>query len=117
MLVIINARGGLMYKLVRECGMPKWLKILINITLTVTCVYWLGYFLYKILDVFRLFFHTMTEPKVFWIGLGILLGSAIITLLILEYNTDIKPFTMMWEWVLRTFDGARDKIAEIISSK
>lgn len=92
-----------MYKLIRECGMPKWLKVLINILLTLTCIYWIGWFLYKILNVVRLFLHTMTEEKIWWISLGIMLVCAITTLLILQFGTDLKPFTNMWDWLTGIF--------------
>ena len=105
-----------MYKLIRECEMPSWLKVLINIFLTITVVYWLGYFIYKILNLVRLFLHTMTKKEIYWVSLGIIFICAIITLFILEFNTDIKPFTQMWEWLCSIFNVTRDKIADVLHS-
>lgn len=94
---------GIVYKLIKDCGMPKWLKILINILLTLTCVYWIGWFVYKFLDLVRIFLHTMTEKKLFFVSLGIMFICAITTLLILEFRTDVRPFTKMFEWFGRVF--------------
>lgn len=105
-----------MYKLIREGNLPSWLKVLINIALTVTVVYWLGYFIYKILNLVRLFLHTMTKKEIYWVSLGIIFICAIITLFILEFNTDIKPFTQMWEWLCSIFNVTRDKIADVLHS-
>lgn len=105
-----------MYKLIRESSMPKWLQIIINVVLTITVVYWLGYMIYKVLDILRLFLHTMTEKKIYWVALGILFTCFLITLFILEFNTDIKPFTLFWEWVCNIFNGARDGLADILHS-
>ena len=98
-------------------SLPKWLKILLYVLLTLTCVYWIGWLIYKILEVLRLFLHTMTEKKVFWITMGILFICAMTTLCILEFNTDIKPFTTMWEWLSTTFDTTRNALADFISGK
>lgn len=105
-----------MYKLIRNCGMPSWLKVLINILLTITVVYWLGYFIYKFLEIFRKFLHTMTKPDVYWIALGIILLAALTTVFILEFCTDIKPFTNLWNWIVSIYDNTRDAIANKIHS-
>lgn len=103
-----------MYKYIRERKIPEWLKVLLNILITITIVYWLGYFIYKILDLIRLFFHTMTEKKVYWIALVIILICVTICLFFLEFNTNVKPFTIAWEWLKITFNDSRDFIADFI---
>ena len=85
-----------MYKILKQCEMPKWLKILINVTLTITCVYWIGLLVYKFLEVVRKFLHTMTEKKIWWIALGIMVSCVVVTLLILEFKTDLNPISAMW---------------------
>ena len=105
-----------MYRLVRDSKLPSWLKVLINVALTLTVVYWLGYMVYKILDVFRLFLHTLTEKKIFWIEFGIVVIVFIGTCLYLQYNTDIHPFTNAYEWLLNVFNLSRDYIANLIHS-
>lgn len=105
-----------MYRFIKNCAMPSWLKVLINILLTITVVYWLGYFIYKILDIFRLFLHTMTEKKIYWVCLCIIFICAVATLFILEFNTDIKPFTTMWNWLYKIFNMTRDGIADFFHS-
>ena len=107
-----------MYKMIRESErLPKWLKILLDIALTLTCIYWVGFLVYKILDVFRLFLHTMTEKKVFWIALCIILMCAITTLCILEFTTDVKPFTQIGDFFIKLFNDTRNVIADAIAPK
>ena len=107
-----------MYKLIRESDkLPNWVKILLDILLTITLVYLIGFMVYKILDILRLFLNTMTEKKVYWIALGIVLICSITTLCILEFTTDVKPFTIMGEWFMARFNDVRNSIADIIAPK
>ena len=92
-----------MYKILKQCEMPKWLKILINVTLTITCVYWIGLLVYKFLEVVRIFLHTMTEKKIWWIALGIMVSCVVVTLLILEFKTDLNPISAMWGRICEIF--------------
>lgn len=103
-----------MYKLIKECGMPKWLKVLFNVLLTLTCFYWMGYLIYKILEVVRWFLHNVTEKKMFWCMFLFALIIAIGITLYLQFNTDVKPFTMFWDWLVDIYEQGRNKIADII---
>ena len=107
-----------MYKMIRESDkLPNWVKIMLDILLTITLVYLIGFMVYKILDVVRLFLNTMTEKKVYWIALGIVTICSIVTLCILEFATDVKPFTIMGEWFVDMFNSFRTGIADIIAPK
>lgn len=97
--------------------MPRWLKILIDVLIIVTVVYWLGYTIYKILDVLRMFLHAVSEKKIWWVAIVILLGCTITTLCILEFCTDVKPFTMLGNWIVSLYNDARDILAGFIDSK
>ena len=107
-----------MYKLIRESDkLPNWVKILLDILLTITLVYLIGFMVYKILDIFRLFLNTMTEKKVYWIALAIVTICAITTLCILEFTTEVKPFTIMGNWFVDRFNDVRNSIADVIAPK
>ena len=104
-----------MYKFIRQSVMPRWLQILIEVVLTLTVVYWLGYIIYKMIDILRIFLHSMTEKKIWWVSLCIITICAIITLLILEFATDIKPFTHFGAWVVTMYNNVRNSLANLIS--
>lgn len=105
-----------MYRLIRECGMPKWLKILIDIVLTITIIYWLGYMLYKFLSVVRFVLHTITEKEHWWFFVVVVLGVLITILFILEFKSDTKPFTSFGKWIISLFDNAKNNVGEALKS-
>ncbi len=82
-----------MYRLLHNSNIPKWLKILLYIVLTLSLVYLVGLIFYKVLEAIRWLLHNATEKRIWWITLIIALIATIIVLVILEINTDIDPFT------------------------
>ena len=105
-----------MYRFIRNSNLPSWLKLLINIVLTLTVVYWLGYMIYKIVDIVRLFIHTFTEKKYFWLNFGIVAIALFSCCLYLQYNTDFKPFTELYNKLLDLYNITRNNIADLIHS-
>ena len=108
-------RGEKMYKFIKQSIMPRWLQILIEILLTLTVVYWLGYIVYKLIDILRILLHSMTEKKIWWVSLTIILGCTIATLLILEFTTDIKPFTQFGNRIVMVYAQIRNYLGSLIS--
>ena len=103
-----------MYKLIREGNLPNWLKALLYMLLTVSCVYWIGYFLYKILNFIRFILHSVSSKEHWWFTVFISIGVAVAFLLFLEYQTDQKPLTQMLEWLLTNLTEFRNKLADFI---
>ncbi len=105
-----------MYKLVRESSIPKWLKWLINITLTITCIYWLGYFIYKILESVRRFIHWVSEKRNWWTFLMCLLILGIGILLAAQFYFELDPVGKAIDYIVEQFNNLRDNIANLIKS-
>lgn len=105
-----------MYRLIRNSNLPKWLKLLIDIALTLTVIYWLGYMFYKIVDILRIFLHTLTEKKIFWIEFGVVVVAFLGVTLFLQFNTEIKVYTNLYNDLLDIFNISRDFIADKIHS-
>ena len=74
-----------MYRLVSNSKMPKFLKVLIYILLTITCIYWVGYFTYKILDAIRMFLHYITTKEHWWAFLICLIILAVGAFLLAQF--------------------------------
>lgn len=105
-----------MYRWIKEKDLPKWLKILINVLITITIIYWLGFIIYKSLDMLRIFLHTVSETKIWWTSLVIIIACTITTLCILECFTNVKPFTSCKDSIITWWNCVRNKIANIIGS-
>ncbi len=103
-----------MYKLIRQGNLPNWIKYIMYILLTVTCVYWVGYFLYKILNFIRFVLHTVTTKEHWWFTVFIVIGLAIALLIFMEYNSDTKPITMFIEYLKEFIKNFREKIGNLI---
>ena len=101
-----------MFKFIRESKMPKWLKFIIYTILIVSVIYWLGYLIYKIVDFLRFFVNSVTDKKMFWVSVGVMIICGIVTLIILEYNTDVKLITDAWEWTKGVYETVKNKVIE-----
>lgn len=100
-----------MYKLIREGSMPKFLKVLLYILLTITCVYWIGYFLYKILEFVRICINGITNEKGRWwfflLCLVILFVSVCIAM---RFN----PFLELWNLIKAFFVDMKDNFINLL---
>ena len=104
-----------MYRLIRNSEMKKPLKIILYILLSITCVYWLGFILYKILDLLRIILHNMTEKSHWWFFVIITIIFTLGALILLETTTDIKPFTSLQHFIIDTFYMLKDWFTNIFS--
>ena len=88
----------MLFSKITNSNMPKWLKWLLNITLAITCVYWIGYLCYKIIDLFRIFIHNLTEYKIFWVMFGVTLCLIILGIILLYkvYNINILENVLLF---------------------
>lgn len=88
-----------MYRLVANSKMPRFLKALIYILLTITCVYWIGYFTYKILDAFRVFLHYVSTKEHWWAFLICLAILAVGAFLLAQFVFDLGWWEMFVEFL------------------
>ena len=103
-----------MYKLIGNSQMPKFLKVLLYILLTLTCVYWIGWFTYQILELVRKAINIVTVEKGRWwfflMCLCILCASLCIAF---KYN----PFLELWEFITMMWKSFREGLGGIIAGK
>ena len=103
-----------MYKLVKNSNMPNYLKFLINALLTITCVYWIGYFTFKILDTIRKFIHWVSEARNWWTFLICILILGIGILLAAQFYFDLDPVGKTIDKIVEWFKNFRNDLANII---
>lgn len=102
-----------MYKLIENSSIKNGFKIIIYILLTITCIYWLIYLIYKILDTLRIVLHTMTEKSHWWFFISLCIIFAIGTMVLLETTTEIKPFTSLQRFFIDTFYAVKNWVIGI----
>ena len=97
-----------MFHLIKGCNMPKWLKVVLYVLLSITLVYVIGLVVYKVLEAIRWLLHAMTEKKIWWVSLCIIFILSLIFAIILEKTSDIKPFTSIYERLLSILDSFKN---------
>ena len=79
--------------------LPKWLKILIYVVLTLTLIYWLGLLIYKFLEYLRRFIHWASEKRNWWTFLFsvflVLVGSFIMA----QFVLGLDPWGKFVDWL------------------
>lgn len=96
-----------MYKLITNSAMPKWLKVLLNILLTITIIYWLCYSIYKLLDFIRIFLHWASDKRNWWTFLMCLFILGIGSLLLAQFVFGLNPFGKTVQWFIDIFYNTR----------
>lgn len=103
------------YKWTKDSNMPILLKILIYVTLTVTCIYWIGYMLYYTLEAIRTVLHWATKKDLWWVTLTIILVAFIVVLCLMQFCWGLDPFGKFCNWLIEMCNGIRNKIGGFIS--
>jgi ascorbate-specific PTS system EIIC-type component UlaA len=102
-----------MIRYVHNSKLPKWLKILIYITLTITCIYWLGIFIYKVLEYTRRFIHWTTEKRNWWTFLVCILILLIGSLIMAQGVLGLDPLGRFEEFLLEQWESIKEGIVSI----
>ena len=87
-----------LYSLVHTAKMRKLIKILIYILLTLTLVYWIGWLLYKFLELLRKIIHCITEKEHWWFFLSCILLLAIGTFIVAQFVLGLNPYGKIIDW-------------------
>lgn len=99
-----------MYRYLNEKNLPKWLKYLLYVVLTLTLVYWLGILIYKILEAFRKFLHWASEKRNYWTFLFsvfiVLLGSLIMAQCVLG----LDPLGKLANYIVEMWENIKNSI-------
>lgn len=99
-----------MHKWLYNSKLPKWLKILIYIVLTLTLIYWLGLLVYKFLEAIRKFIHWASEQRNWWTFLTCILILGIGSLLLAQFVFGLDPFGKVTQWFVNCFNNMRQLI-------
>ncbi len=105
-----------MYKLLRDSSLPKWLKWLLYIVITITCIYWLGVMLYKLLEALRKFLHWASDKRNWWTFLTCIFILLIGSLLISQFALGLNPFGKFINWIVNQWTEFRNWLGSIVSS-
>lgn len=105
-----------MYKWVANSHIPKWLKILIYIVVTLTLVYWLGLLVYKFFEALRKFLHWATDKHNWWTFLMCIFILLLGSLLIAQFLLGLDPIGKAAEFIVDKWNNLRDTIGNIIST-
>lgn len=104
-----------MYKWLHNRSMPKWLKIVLYILITLSLVYLIGLITYRVLEGIRWLLHNATDKKFYWITLTIILIATIVVLVVFEKFTDIDPFSNLIRYIVTKWQEFRNWVASLIS--
>lgn len=104
-----------LFKYLHESGIPKPIKVLLYITLIVTCVYWIGTIIYYVLEALRWVLHNATDKKLWWITLCIILACVITVLCLMQYKWGLNPFGKFMEWLNNLIDNIRESMSNKIN--
>lgn len=107
----------MLYGVTHKSGLPKWLKVLIYIFLTITIVYWLCILIYKTLELFRFCIHWATDKGNWWLTLSISLIALIVCLCLAQFVWGLNPFGNILEWIVNTFNNVVEWFKSIIRAK
>lgn len=103
-----------MYKLIYNSHIPKWLKALAYILLTLSLVYLIGLTLYKILEAIRKFFHWASDKRNYWTFLVCLLILGVGILLAAQYVFDLDPIGKAIQWGLGKWSEFKNWLASLL---
>ena len=96
--------------------MPKTLKIILYITITITCIYWLGLLAYKLLELIRFILHLITEKGHWWFVIIVIIGIIIATLFIAQFCFNLNPFGQFGAWIKNHIYNFRNWLGDLIKS-
>lgn len=103
-----------MYRLIGNSKLPRFLKVLIYILLTLTCVYWIGYFTYKILDGIRKFLHYVSTKEHWWAFIICVAILGIGTFLIAEFVFKLGWWEAIVNWFVNIYKSIENGIKEFM---
>ncbi len=103
-----------MYRLIWNSKIPKIIKWLLYILLTITIIYWIIIMAYKLLDLMRRFLHFVSDKKNWWTFVccvGILLIG---TFIVAQFVLGLDPFGKFINSIKEMIDNIRNAIGEAI---
>ena len=104
-----------MYRWLNNSNLPGFLKFLLKVLLTLSCIYWIGWFVYKILDCARAFIHWTTDKGHFWVFMFCLVLVTVWALVLAENYLGLEPFAKILSWIMEKVQEIREKLGNFVN--
>lgn len=88
-----------MYRYLHKSNIPKWLKIIFYILLSITLIYWIIWLIYKGLEYTRKFLHWTTEPRNWWTFLVSILLVLVGSFLMAQFVLGLDPIGKLTKYI------------------
>ena len=103
-----------MYRLIWKSKIPRIIKWLLYILLTITIIYWIIIMTYKLLDLMRRFLHFVSDKKNWWTFVCCVCILLIGTFIVAQFVLGLDPFGKFINSIKEMIDNIRNAIGEAI---
>ena len=103
-----------MYRLIWKSKIPRIIKWLLYILLTITIIYWIIIMAYKLLDLMRRFLHFVSDKKNWWTFVCCVCILLIGTFIVAQFVLGLDPMGKFINSIKETIDNIRNGIGEAI---
>lgn len=105
-----------MYKRLYNSQLPKWLKLILYILITLTLIYLLCITLYKVLEISRVVIHWVSEKRNWWTFLVCILILLIGSFVIAQCVLGLDPLGAIGNYFIEQWHNLRNAIANFIKA-
>lgn len=103
-----------MYRLIWKSKIPRIIKWLLYILLTITIIYWIIIMAYKLLDLMRRFLHFVSDKKNWWTFVCCVCILLIGTFIVAQFVLGLDPMGKFINSIKEMIDNIRNSIGEAI---
>lgn len=103
-----------MYRLINNSKIPRIIKWLLYILLTITMIYWIIMLVYKILELIRRFVHFVSDKRNWWTFVGCVIILLIGTFVVAQFVLELDPLGKFITSVNNMIDNIRNSIGNAI---
>ena len=103
-----------MYRLIWKSKIPRIIKWLLYILLSITIIYWIIIMAYKLLDLMRRFLHFVSDKKNWWTFVCCVCILLIGTFIVAQFVLGLDPIGKFINSIKEMIDNIRNSIGEAI---
>lgn len=103
-----------MYRLIWKSKIPRIIKWLLYVLLTITIIYWIIIMAYKLLDLMRRFLHFVSDKKNWWTFVCCVCILLIGTFIVAQFVLGLDPMGKFINSIKEMIDNIRNSIGEAI---
>ena len=103
-----------MYRLIWNSKIPRIIKWLLYVLLTITIIYWIIIMAYKLLDLMRRFLHFVSDKKNWWTFVCCVCILLIGTFIVAQFVLGLDPMGKFINSIKEMVDNIRNAIGEAI---